>query len=146
MPTPRWQHHEAVLGVRLDAVGAGVAPESWIATRSSRGVPALISGRRQICSERVTATYTWLFLLFSVMPFGDGALSPAAAARRSSAGARRGPLGSAMPLCPWSVKYRSPLSAKCRVVQALEALAERGLETRLDLSRSSDRSTSSPRL
>src|SRR6266853_1216216 len=30
------------------------------------------------------------------------------------------PLGSAIPVCPWSVKYRSPLSAKCRSFRPLK--------------------------
>jgi len=121
-------HDEAVLVVGLDAVGAGVAageldrdaglgeraasmpsgpawpPESWIATPVLESVPPAMSGSRQICCERVMATYTCVLLLLSVMPLGEGALSTR---RCSSPFARRRytrPLGSAMPVCPWSVK------------------------------------------
>ena len=95
---------EAVLLVHLDAVGPGVAAgeldrDSGLGERA----PAM-SGRRQICCERVIATYTWVFVVLSVTPLGEGALSTM---RCSSPLARRRytrPLGSAIPVCPWSVK------------------------------------------
>src|SRR6266853_1688413 len=113
-PTPRW--HTARPSSSSASMPSGPAwpPESWIATPVLESVPPAMSGNRQICCERVIATYTCVLDLLSVMPLGEGALSTR---RCSSPFARRRytrPLGSAIPVCPWSVKYRSPLSAKFR--------------------------------
>ena len=116
--------------------GPAWPPESWIATPVFDGVPPAISGRRQICCARVTATYTWLFFVFSVMPLGDGAFvtsrcnSPFGA-QAVDAAARIG--DAALPLVG---EVQVAVVGEVQVVQALEALAERGLEDRLDLRRS----------
>src|SRR2546426_1014570 len=73
-PTPRW--HTARPSSSSASMPSGPAwpPESWIATPVLESVPPAMSGSRQICCERVMATYTCVLLLLSVMPLGEGAL------------------------------------------------------------------------
>ncbi len=66
------------------------------------------------------ATYTWLFFLFSVIPLGEGAFATSFCSSPFALRRQTRPVGSAMPLWPWSVKYRSPLSAKCRSFKPLK--------------------------
>src|SRR5437867_7816813 len=74
MPTPRWHTSRPSASSISMPSGPAWPPESWIATPVFDGVPPSISGRRQICCERVIATKTWEFFEFKVTPLGEGAL------------------------------------------------------------------------